>query len=150
MGDLSSQVYLGMFRDYFLIFRKRLLSLFSIHEGKNTTLFCRIKLTPGLFFLSSQVAVTDDCPAIHVFCAKLEYLLLFGLKPVGGIFSKKPACEYFSFLRQVTKHSKQLIDGLRYINLQNTLKTDLGRGRGLLRYYLSQNCLADLLQTITT
>lgn len=99
---------------------------------------------------SSQVAVTDDCPSIHVFCAKLEYLLLFGLKPVGGIFSKKPACEYFSFLRQVTKHSKQLIDGLRYINLQNTLKTDLGRGRGLLRYYLSQNCLADLLQTITT
>lgn len=147
MGDLLSQVYLGMFRDYFLIFRKRLLRLFSIHEGKNTTLFGRINFTT---FLSSQVAVTDDCPAIHVFCAKLEYLLLFGLKPVGGIFSKKPACEYFSFLRQVTKNSKQLIDGLRYINLQNTLKTDLGRGRCLLRYYLSQNCLADLLQTITT
>jgi len=99
---------------------------------------------------SSQVAVTDQCPYIQVFCAKLEYLLLFGLKPVGGIFSKKPACEYFSFLRQVTKQSKQLIDGLRYINLQKSLKTDLGRGRGLLRYYLIQNCLADLLQTIIT
>jgi len=96
------------------------------------------------------VAVTDQCPYIQVFCAKLEYLLLFGLKPVGGIFSKKPACEYFSFLRQVTKQSKQLIDGLRYINLQKSLKTDLGRGRGLLRYYLIQNCLADLLQTIIT
>ncbi|CAG5098261.1 Oidioi.mRNA.OKI2018_I69.XSR.g15508.t3.cds [Oikopleura dioica] len=99
---------------------------------------------------SSQIPLTDECPSIHVFCAKLEYLLLFGLKPVGGIFNKKPAVEYFSFLRQVTKQSKQLIDGLRYINLKKSLQTDLGRGRGLLRYYLSQNCLADLLQTIIT
>ena len=153
MGDHSPRDFLAMFLDYFWTFRNRRRSLFSIRGGKATDpnmLSIRSIFSVLTHLSSSQIPLTDECPSIHVFCAKLEYLLLFGLKPVGGIFNKKPAVEYFSFLRQVTKQSKQLIDGLRYINLKKSLQTDLGRGRGLLRYYLSQNCLADLLQTIIT
>lgn len=45
--------------------------------------------------------------------------------------------------------SKSLIDGLRYINVQYDLKTNIGRGRGLIRYFLTQNCLGDVMQTAT-
>lgn len=101
---------------------------------------------------SSHIPLTDDCFTIHHLCEKVEYLLLFGLKSqnVRRFFqSKKSEPEYYTFLRSVCKQSKSLIDGLRYINVQHDLKTDTGRGRGLIRYFLTQNCLGDVLQTAT-
>lgn len=101
---------------------------------------------------SSHIPLTDDCVTIHHLCEKVEYLLLFGLKSqtVKRFFAtKKTEPEYYSFLRSVCKQSKSLIDGLRYINVQHDLKTNTGRGRGLIRYFLTQNCLGDVLQTAT-
>ena len=105
--------------------------------------------TKNISSRSSHIPLTDDCFPIHHLCEKVEYLLLFGLKSqnVRRFFqSKKSEPEYYTFLRSVCKQSKSLIDGLRYINVQHDLKTDTGRGRGLIRYFLTQNCLGDVLQ----
>lgn len=56
-------------------------------------------------FRSSQIPLTDDCIYIHHLCEKIEYLLLFGLKPKPRkLFSaKKVDPEYYSFLRAVCR-----------------------------------------------
>ena len=96
--------------------------------------------------------ITDDSIILQNFFEKMEFLLLFGMKPKNnGLFRRKEhQTEFFSFFRAVCRSSKSLIDGLRYVNDQDQLKTNIGKGRALLRYSLTRQSLGDLIQSCCT
>lgn len=101
---------------------------------------------------SSNLPITDDSIILQNFFEKMEFLLLFGMKPKNnGLFRRKEhQTEFFSFFRAVCRSSKSLIDGLRYVNDQDQLKTNIGKGRALLRYSLTRQSLGDLIQSCCT
>ena len=103
-------------------------------------------------FRSSNLPITDDSIILQNFFEKMEFLLLFGMKPKNnGLFRRKEhQTEFFSFFRAVCRSSKSLIDGLRYVNDQDQLKTNIGKGRALLRYSLTRQSLGDLIQSCCT
>ena len=105
-----------------------------------------------VIFRSSNLPITDDSIILQNFFEKMEFLLLFGMKPKNnGIFRRKEhQTEFFSFFRAVCRSSKSLIDGLRYVNDQDQLKTNIGKGRALLRYSLTRQSLGDLIQSCCT
>lgn len=93
-------------------------------------------------------AIRDDCIDLQKFCAKLEYLLQFNLKDKKGSSSSSESREYWSFILDVLKASRSFEDAIKYVKNINEIRTNIGRGRGFIRFCLQYHRLADAIQQL--
>lgn len=90
--------------------------------------------------------IRDDCIDLQKFCAKLEYLLQFNLKDKKGSSSENR--EYWTFILDVLKSSRSFEDAIKYVKNINEIRTNIGRGRGFIRFCLQYHRLADAIQQL--
>ncbi|XP_040027364.2 FYVE and coiled-coil domain-containing protein 1 isoform X2 [Gasterosteus aculeatus] len=88
--------------------------------------------------------VTDDCPNLHKFFYKLEYLLQFDQKEKTTFLGQRK--DYWDYFCDCLVKIKGANDGIRFVKSIAELKTSLGRGRAFIRYSLVHQRLADTLQ----
>ncbi|KAL6103951.1 fyco1 [Pungitius sinensis] len=88
--------------------------------------------------------VTDDCPNLHKFFYKLEYLLQFDQKEKTTFLGQRK--DYWDYFCDCLIKIKGANDGIRFVKSIAELKTSLGRGRAFIRYSLVHQRLADTLQ----
>ncbi|KAM8849149.1 FYVE and coiled-coil domain-containing protein 1-like [Spinachia spinachia] len=88
--------------------------------------------------------VTDDCPNLHKFFYKLEYLLQFDQKEKTSFLGHRR--DYWDYFCDCLIKTKGANDGIRFVKSIAELKTPLGRGRAFIRYSLVHQRLADTLQ----
>uniref|UniRef100_A0AAQ4P5R7 FYVE and coiled-coil domain autophagy adaptor 1b n=1 Tax=Gasterosteus aculeatus aculeatus TaxID=481459 RepID=A0AAQ4P5R7_GASAC len=112
-----------------------------------TTLF--LCASDAVFELSKEhnecgEPVTDDCPNLHKFFYKLEYLLQFDQKEKTTFLGQRK--DYWDYFCDCLVKIKGANDGIRFVKSIAELKTSLGRGRAFIRYSLVHQRLADTLQ----
>ncbi|CAH1772786.1 unnamed protein product [Owenia fusiformis] len=95
-------------------------------------------------FVESQVPINDDNQMLHRFTAKLEYLLQAGQKVRTGLLGGKK--DYWDYIVECLSATKGQREGIKFVKSNGELKTSLGRGRGLIRFALVHQRLADTLQ----
>lgn len=88
--------------------------------------------------------LTDDSPNLNKFCGKLELLLQIGMRERTGIFGGSK--NYWDYLQECLSNNKNLKDGIRFVKSRSELKTNVGRGRALIRFSLIHHRLADTIQ----
>lgn len=110
--------------------------------------------------------IGDDRLDLQKFCAKLEFLLQFGLREkkssgsgaieIGGGASTttttttRRLVEYWTMIQDVFKSSRSFDDAVKYVkSLSSELKTNMGRARAFLRFCLQYHRLADAVQQLT-
>lgn len=98
--------------------------------------------------------IRDDTIELQKFCAKLEFLLQFGLKDRknGGGNESSPAShrhEYWSMIQDVLKTSRSFEDAVKYVKSLSEIKSNLGKARAFLRFCLQYHRLADAIQQLT-
>ncbi|KAM9789099.1 FYVE and coiled-coil domain-containing protein 1 [Neosynchiropus ocellatus] len=88
--------------------------------------------------------ITDDCPSLHKFFYKLEYLLQFDQKEKTTFLGQRK--DYWDYFCDCLIKIKGANDGIRFVKSIPELKTSLGKGRAFIRYSLVHQRLADTLQ----
>ena len=117
----------------------------------------------------SDLTIRDNCFELQKFCSKLEFLIQLNLKEKKSLLSpslsstssnlngengsansfKLVNTEYWSFILDCLKSSRSFQDAIKYVKSINEIKTNLGRGRGFIRFCLQYHRLADAVQQLT-
>ncbi|XP_013390207.1 FYVE and coiled-coil domain-containing protein 1 isoform X2 [Lingula anatina] len=95
-------------------------------------------------FQDTGCPITDDCQTLHRFCAKLEYLLQAEQKAKTTLLGGKK--DYWNYFCDCLGSTKGLNDGIKFVKSLSELKTNLGKGRGFIRFALVHQRLADSIQ----
>uniref|UniRef100_UPI00358FB0D0 FYVE and coiled-coil domain-containing protein 1-like isoform X2 n=1 Tax=Myxine glutinosa TaxID=7769 RepID=UPI00358FB0D0 len=95
-------------------------------------------------YSESSVPVMDDSQALHRFSTKFEYLLQFDQKEKKGLLGTRK--DYWDYFCDCLAKQKGANEGIRFVRSISELRTALGRGRALIRYWLVHQRLADSLQ----
>uniref|UniRef100_A0A8C4R6K8 RUN and FYVE domain-containing protein 4 n=1 Tax=Eptatretus burgeri TaxID=7764 RepID=A0A8C4R6K8_EPTBU len=95
-------------------------------------------------YSESSVPVMDDSQALHRFSTKFEYLLQFDQKEKKGLLGTRK--DYWDYFCDCLAKQKGAKEGIRFVRSIAELRTALGRGRALIRYWLVHQRLADSLQ----
>lgn len=107
--------------------------------------------------------IRDDTLDLQKFCAKLEFLLQFGLRDrkngggasdSSGSSSSMPSAshhrqEYWTMIQDVFKSSRSFEDAVKYVKSLSEIKSSLGKARAFLRFCLQYHRLADAIQQLT-
>ncbi|GFS55141.1 FYVE and coiled-coil domain-containing protein 1 [Trichonephila inaurata madagascariensis] len=98
-----------------------------------------------ILFSEEKIPINDDCTILHRFEEKVEIILQLGLKEKPGVFGVKRS--YWDYICTCFTSSKRPHEGIKFVKSSSELKTSLGRGRALIRFCLTQKCLADTLHS---
>ncbi|GFU79005.1 FYVE and coiled-coil domain-containing protein 1 [Trichonephila clavipes] len=98
-----------------------------------------------ILFSEEKIPINDDCTILHCFEEKVEIILQLGLKEKPGVFGVKRS--YWDYICTCFTSSKRPHEGIKFVKSSSELKTSLGRGRALIRFCLTQKCLADTLHS---